>query len=146
MLHPPALPNDRRVALGRRREVLVAVVDHPHRLAHALRQQSGVDGDHRRVLLLAAEAAARLGLHDHRLLGRQPQRPPERLVDVVGALQRAVDGDPAVRPWHADHGLVLDVELLLVTDSVLAFDDQVGRREAGVDVAVEQVEMGELLL
>ena len=66
--HAGAVAHDRRMALGRRGQVLVAVVDHPHGLAHALGQQRGMDGDHRRVLLLAAEAAAGLGLDDHGLL------------------------------------------------------------------------------
>ena len=48
-------------------DVLVAVVDHPHRLARPLRQQRGMEGDDRRVLLLAAEAAAGLGLDDRGL-------------------------------------------------------------------------------
>ena len=45
-------------------QVLVAVVDHPHRPPRPPREERRVEGDHRRVLLLAAEAAARLRLDD----------------------------------------------------------------------------------
>ena len=63
-IHARAVADDRRVALGGGRDVLVAVVDHAHRPAHPLRQQGGVDGEDRGVLLLAAEAAASLRLGD----------------------------------------------------------------------------------
>ena len=46
-----------------------------------------------------------------------------------------MDGDPAVVLGHRDHRVVLDVELLLVADPVLALEDEVGRRERGVGVA-----------
>jgi len=52
-----------------------------------------VAGDDRRIVLLAPEAAARLGLHDPDSVGRKAEQDHERLVDVVGALERAVDGD-----------------------------------------------------
>ena len=123
----------------------MAVVDHPDRLADALGQQGGMQRDHRRVFLFAAEAAARFGLDDHRLIGRQLQGALHGDVDVVRALHRAVDGYAAIRPWDGDHGLVLDVELLLVADAVLAFDHQLGLLEAGLDIALADIEMGELL-
>jgi hypothetical protein len=52
-----AVADDRRVALRRRRDVLVAVVDHPHRPAALARQERGVEGEHRRVFLLPPAAA-----------------------------------------------------------------------------------------
>ncbi len=118
--HAGAITHDGRVPLGGRGDVLVAVVDHAHRLADALSEERGVDGHDRGVVLLAAEAAARLGLGDDRLLVGKAERALERGVDVVGTLHRAGDPDPAVRPRLGDHGLVLDVELLLVADAVLA--------------------------
>ena len=63
-----AVADDRGVALRRRRDVLVAVVDHAHRLAEPLCQQRRVDGDHRRVFLFATEAATGLSLDDDGLL------------------------------------------------------------------------------
>ena len=63
-LTPGPVGDDRRVALRRRREVLVAVVDHPDRLAGLAGEERGVEGDDRGVLLLAAEPAAGLGLDD----------------------------------------------------------------------------------
>ena len=96
--HAGPVADDRRVALGRGGEVLVAVVDHPHRPPGLARQQRRVEGDHRRVLLLATEPAAGLRLDDARLPVVDGEAALERGVDVVRALERAVDGDPAVAP------------------------------------------------
>ena len=135
--------DDRGVALRRRRQVLVAVVDHPDGLAGLPRQEGGVEGDDRWVLLLAAEAAAGLGLNDPGLLVGQAQRPLQRLVDVVRALERAVDCHAAVLAGDRDHRIVLDVELLLVTDAVLALDHEVRLGESALEVARGDVEVGE---
>ena len=83
-----------------------------------------MDGHDRREVLLAAERAASLRLGDDSLCVAQCQCALQGGVDVVGALHRARDGDPAVRPRLRDHGLVLDVQLLLVADAILAFDDE----------------------
>ncbi len=91
-----AVADDRRMALGGRRDVLVAVVDHAHWVPRLAGQQRGVDGHDRGVLLLPPEAAAGLGLDDDRLAVAERERPLERGVDVVGALERAVHGDAAV--------------------------------------------------
>jgi hypothetical protein len=125
----------RRVALGRRADVLVAVVDHADRLAALQRQQRGMQGEDARVLLLAAEAAAGLRLHHDGELVAHGQGALHRLVDVVRALQRAVDGDAAVLARDGDHRLVLDVQLLLVPDAVRALDHEVGPGHGGRGVA-----------
>ncbi len=135
--------DDRRVALRRRREVLVSVVDHPDRLAGLSGEQGGVDREDRRVFLLAPEPATRLRLDDLRLLVVELERALQRLVDVVRALERAVDGDPAVLPGHRDHRVVLDVELFLVADPVRPLEDEVGIGEAFVQVARGDLVMGE---
>ncbi len=67
-------------------------------------------------------------------------------MDVVGALHRARDGDAAVRPRLGDHGLVLDVELLLVADPVLTLDDEAGAGQRGVHIAASDLVGRELLL
>ena len=91
--HARAVAHDRRVPLGGGGDVLVAVVDHAHRLAHALGQQGCVDGYDRGVVLLAPEATAGLRLRDDGLLvgqvgmGRRP---------VVGHGQAALGSDPDV--------------------------------------------------
>ena len=77
-----------------------------------------MERDDARVLLLAAEPAAGLGLHHDGELVAHAQRALHRLVDVVRALERAVDGDTPVLARDGDHRLVLDVELLLVADPV----------------------------
>ena len=102
--------------------------------------------DHRGVLLLAAEAAAGLRLDDHRQLAAHLERPLHGLVDVVRALQRAVDGDAAILARHRDHGLVLDVELLLVADPVGPLDHHVRPGHGRRRIAAFDGVLGELVL
>ena len=84
------------MALGGRGDVLVAVIDHAHRVTRLARQQRRVDRHDRGVLLLAAKAATSLGLDHDRLAVAQGERPLERRMDVVGTLERAVHGDPTI--------------------------------------------------
>ena len=56
-------------------------------------------------------------------------------MDVVGALERAVDGH-AVRRGHRDDTLRLDVDVLLAAGAVLALDHEVGLGEAAGEVAL----------
>ena len=56
-------------------------------------------------------------------------------MDVVGTLHRSVNGDAAVVFRHRDDAVRLDVELLLVPHSILAFDNDIGHSEAPVEVA-----------
>ena len=90
--------------------------------------------DHRRIFLLAAESTAGFRLHhaDICLLAEQAL---ERLVDIEGALNGAVNRDAALL-GNGDHAIRLDVDVLLMSRAVRAFDDQVGGREAGVEVAL----------
>src|SRR6202162_5478087 len=118
------MPDDAGMPLGRGEHVLVAVVDHLDRPTGLQGEQAGVPGDHRGVLFLAAEAAPRLRLDDADLLGRKAEQHAERLVDVIRALERAVDRHAAVLR-HGDGAVGLDIELLLEADTVLAFDDEV---------------------
>ena len=120
-----AVTDDRRMALGGRGDVLVAVVDHPHRSPGLPGQQRCVQRDHRWVLFLAAEPAAGLGLDDPGLSIVDGETALERGVDVIRALQRSGHGHPAVVLRHGDHRVVLDVQLLLVTHPVLAFEHEV---------------------
>ena len=121
----------------------MSVVDHPDRLAGLSGEQRGVDREDRRVLLLAAEPAARLRLDDLRLLVVEPERALQCLVDVVRALERAVDRNAAVLAGYRDHRVVLDVELLLVADAVRSLEHEIGLREARVEVAGRDLVMGE---
>ena len=92
-------------------------------------------GDDRRILLLAAEPAARLHLHDAHAIGGQAEDGLERLLHVVGALKRAEQRD-AIVFRHGDHAVRLDVGVLLVTHAVFALDDEIRRAETGLDVAL----------
>ena len=121
--------DDGRVALGRGGDVLVAVVDHPDRALGLAGEERRVQPDDRRELLLATEPAAGLRLDDPRRIVVEPEAALERPVQVVRALERAGDGDAAALGRDGDHRVVLDVQLLLVADPVLALDDEVrGRR------------------
>ncbi len=132
--HARPVAHDRRMALGRRGDVLVAVVDHPHRTARLPREERGVEGDDRGVLLLAAEPAAGLGLDHARLAVIEPEAALQRGVDVVGALERPGDGDTPVVAGRRDHRVVLDVELLLVADAVFALEHEVRGPEGRLDL------------
>ena len=63
------MPRPRRMPLGGRDHVFGAVVDHLDRPARLPREQRRMPGDQRWILFLAAEAAARLHLHDANLVG-----------------------------------------------------------------------------
>ena len=92
-------------------------------------------GEDRRVLLLAAEPASRLGLDHADVLRREAEHDAQRLLHVVGALKRSVDRDAAAL-GDGDDPVGLDVDVLLVADPVLAFDDLVSEPEPGLDVAL----------
>ena len=93
-------------------------------------------GNHRRVLFLAAEAAAGFGLHDAHFVVGQTEQHLQRAVHVVRTLHRSVHRYGVVRPRHGDDAVGLDVQLLLMTGSILALDDHIGAREAFRDVAL----------
>ena len=67
-------------------------------------------------------------------------------MDVVRALHRAVDRDLAVLAGHGDHRLVLDVQLLLVADPVLALEDDVGLGEPSLEIAGTDLVLGEEMI
>ena len=75
------------MALGAGGEILVPVVDQPHRTARLAGQQRGMNRHDRGVLFLAAEPTPRFRLHYDRLFIGQLQGPFQGTVDVVGALQ-----------------------------------------------------------
>ena len=89
-----------------------------------------MEREHRRVLLLAAEAAAGLRLDDptrgRRAPGRAASAPCGRSTGTASSRGRR----SRRRRGHGDHRVVLDVQLLLVADAVLALDDEVGAGEA----------------
>ena len=135
--HAGSMADDRRVALGRRQHVLDAVVNQLHRAPRFQGEKRRVPGNHRRVLLLAAETAAGLGLHDADLIARQAQQHHQRAMHIVRTLQRAVHRHPAsVIVGHRDHAVRLDVQLFLMTEAILPLDHQIGRRQSGIDVAL----------
>ena len=55
-----------------------------------------------------------------------------------------MDGDAAVIAGNGDHGLPLNVELLLVTDPIRALDHVVGLGHRPLDVAAPDRVVGEL--
>ena len=85
--------------------------------------------------LLPAEPAAGLGLHHTHVLDRVTQENEERAMDVVRALNRAVDRHAAVL-GHGDDALRLDVDVLLVTGPVRSLDHVGGGGETRVEIAL----------
>src|SRR5258706_221883 len=78
-----------------RRHARDAVVADLPRRPRLEREQARVRGDHRRVLFLAAEPAARLGLHHAHPARGIPEQRLECLQYIEGALERAVEGEAA---------------------------------------------------
>ena len=116
--------DDSWMALGRRREVLVAVVHQANRSPCFAGQQRGMNRHDGGILLLAPKTAAGFGLNDHRLVVRQVHGALQSSVDVVGTLQRRDDGHsrtPSPRPQvpirNRDGALRLDVQLFLQTNA-----------------------------
>ena len=129
------VPRPRRMPFGRRDHVFRAVVDELHGSTRLPREQRRMPGDHGRILLLAAEPATGLHLHDADLLGRQAEERRERVVDVVRALHGSPDRHAALRAGDRQHPVRLDVQLLLRAGHVLALDDDGRRAERLVHVA-----------
>ncbi len=121
----------RRVPLRRGLDVLLAAVDELHRAARLLREEEGVEGEERRVLLLAAEAAAGDGLRHVDAVVGEAEDPLDSLLDVERALERALDVRALVVP-EGDHPVRLDVDVLLGARFVDAAHDDLapldGRR------------------
>ncbi len=128
------MPHDRRVPLRGGEQILDAVVDHLDGPAGLARQDRGVARQHRRILFLAAEAAAGFGLNDAHLVRRQVQQHDQRLVHVVRALQRSIDGHLAVAR-HRDHAVGLDIELFLVAGAVFPFNHAIRIPQSAIEIA-----------
>ena len=122
-----AVPRARRVTLGRRRHVLGAAVDHLDRPARLPREQRRVAGDHRGILLLAAEASASLHLDDADALGAAGRTVPRaRGGCSTGHCIEPHTVTPCFGSADRQHAVRLDVELLLRAGLVLTFDDDDG--------------------
>ncbi len=118
------------VALGGRRDVFIATVDHLHRSTGLAREQGRVAGDHRRVFLLAPETPAGDRLNHRNPVFIELQQPLQGPVHIEGALHRTVERDAPVFARHGADGIGLDVHLLLMADEVRALDDSVGVGES----------------
>ena len=131
-----AVAGTRRMALGGCGHVLSAIVDHFDGLAGLPGEQRSMGGEHGRIFLLAAKAAAGFGLHNANTIFRQAEEADQSLVHVVGTLQRAPNRDAIRRIGLRDHALGFDVQLLLRAGFVLPFDDEIGTAPDLVDVAL----------
>jgi hypothetical protein len=132
-----AMPDHSGMSLRRRQHVFDAVVHELHRAARLERRERGVSGDHRRVFLFAAEAAAGFCLNHANAIAADAEQDRQRAVDVVRALHRAVHGDAAaVFCGHGDDAVRLDVQLFLRANAVFAFDDVIRLRESLLEIAL----------
>ena len=122
-----------RMAFGRRQHVFRSVIHDFDRPSGLERQQRRVSRDHRRVLLLAAESAAGLGLN-HANVRIGSQEALEGLHHIVRTLNRAVDCDAAVL-GDRDDAVRFDVDVLLMPGAIRALDDKVRTAECRLDVA-----------
>jgi hypothetical protein len=125
--------DDGRVTLGRGHHVFGAVVDQLDRAPRLEREQRRMARDHRRVLFLPAEPATGLRLHHPNEFDGGSQKDRERLVDVVRALDRAVNGESPVL-GDRDDAVGLDIDVFLVPGLVRPFHDHVGLAESPVEL------------
>src|SRR5712672_2695547 len=87
---PGAMPDDARMTLRRGQHVFGAVVHELHRPARRERRKRGVACDHRRIVLLATEPAARFRLDDADAIATEAEQHRQCAMHVIGALQRTV--------------------------------------------------------
>ena len=128
-------------------DVFLALVQDLHRLAAGAGQERRVRRDHVRIVFLAPEAASGHRLSNPNGVIPKLEEMGERLVDVVGTLQRAHDvdaleGGSRVQGWRGDDPVGFDVGVLLMAGRVLAFDDHVRLGEPLVDVPVGDLALG----
>ena len=127
------------VPLGGAGQVLLAVVDDLHGLAGLPGQQGGMAGNDGGIVLLAAEGAAHLQGDDAHLVVGQAEELLHGAVHVVGALQGALDHHLELRAFAfhvGEHGVGLQVHLLLGAGAVGPFDHVGGLGPDGVGVAL----------
>src|SRR6266540_7485244 len=79
--------DDAGMTLGGRREVLMTVVDQPHRPARLARKEGRMNRDDRWVLLFAAEPATSLRLDDHGLPVGEIEGALQSAMNIVRALE-----------------------------------------------------------
>ncbi len=129
-----AVPHDRRMPLGRGHHVLHAIVDHLDRPARLEREQRRVGRDIDGYSSLPPNPPPVSVCTTRTCDTACTQDDGKRTMGVERALDRAVDRHPAIFR-NGDHALWLDVDVLLMPGAVRPFDDVVGGREAGLDVA-----------
>ena len=138
-----AVPDDSWMTLGRRREVLVPVVDQANGASSFAGEERGMNRHNRRVLLLASEPSSCFRLDHHSLLIGELQGSLQGAMDVVGALQRADDPDGAVCFRESDCALRLDIQLLLQSNAKLTLHDDLRLPLRGRHISFRYVDRAE---
>ena len=128
------------MALGRRSQILHAIVGHLHHVPALHRQQRRVRSQRRRVIFLPSKRAARLGLDHAHFIFFEIEHRKQRLVHVVRALQRTPHRNAALLTPFRDHAVVLDVEVLLRAGTILALHNVRCVRPRGVHIPLLQQE------
>ena len=114
------------VALGGCGHVLGAVVADFYGVAGLHGEQGGVAADDGGEVFFAAEGSAGFGLDDAAFFGWKVEHEGEGVDEVEGALHGAADRDSGFGIVFGYDSVIFDVELLLCSGAVLAFDDEVG--------------------
>ena len=130
-----AVARSGRMALGGGRHVFHAVIDNFHGFAGLHGEERGVSGDHGGIFFLAAKSAAGFHLNDTHAICREVAELHQGFVNVIGALERAPNGEALLEIEGGDHSVVFYVELFLCASCVFGFDDVVCVLPHGIDIA-----------
>src|ERR1700690_2971541 len=129
------MANTRWMALGSRGQIFHAVIDHLDRMPALHGQQSRMSSEDGRIIFFAAEGSAGLCLnHSYLIFGHIKNR-KQRFVHIKGALQRTPHSIPGLHSPISDDAVVIDIEMLLSSGAVFAFDDMRGTFPDLIDIA-----------
>jgi len=134
-----AVPVLERVAFPGRVHVVVFAVDDARRPLRLLRDERGDDGGMRGLTFLPAERAAHPFRHDRDFVNGEPQQMRNGVLHLGGVLRRRVHRELIEFAGDGDRRLRLEVEVVGAAVDPGSFDDVLGGRERGLDVAAPDV-------
>ncbi len=103
--------------------------------------------DHGRIFFFTAKGSASFLLNDANLVGRKAEQIHQRLMNVVGALERARDRYTVLNAGGRNHPVWLDVDVFLRACRVLILNDVCSVRPNAVNIAfVHQIAFEDVVL